>query len=74
MVQILWAMCKVDCYQWWRYWHQILSVLIQNTNNSTFFTCTLGHVKKSGIVDALNLRRLRFDACTLKLSYKIILQ
>ena len=46
------------------YWHQILSVLIQNTNNSTFFTCTLGHVKKSGIVDALNLRRLKFDAST----------
>ena len=46
------------------YWHQILSVLIQNTNNSTFFTCTLGHVKKSGIVDALNLRRLKFEAST----------
>ena len=37
------------------YWHQILSVLIQNTNNSIFFfTCTLGHVKKSGIIGALN--------------------
>ena len=46
------------------YWHQISSVLIQNTNNSTFFTYTLGHVKKSGIVDALNLKRLKFDAST----------
>ena len=26
--------------------------------------CTLGHVKISGIVDALNLRRLKFDAST----------
>ena len=26
------------------------------------FTYTLGHVKKSGIVDALNLRHLKFDA------------
>ena len=28
------------------------------------FTYTLGHVKKSGIVDALNLRHLKFDAST----------
>ena len=49
-------------FQYKKYWRQILSVLIQNTNNSTFFTYTLGHVKKSGIVDALNLRHLKFDA------------
>ena len=49
------ALFDID-YFWFfdSYWHQILSVLIQNTNNSIFFTCTLGHVKKSGIIGALN--------------------
>ena len=46
------------------YWHQILSFLIQNTNNSTFFTCTLGHAEKNGIIGVLNLRHLKFDAST----------
>ena len=52
------------CKKWRKYWHQILSVLIKNTSNSTFFTCTLGHVKKNGIVDVLNSRHLKFDAST----------
>ena len=43
------------------YWHQILSVLIQNTNNSTFFTCTLHRP----IIGVLNSRRLKFDASNL---------
>ena len=55
---------QVKYFDKYGYWHQILSVLIQNTNNSIFFTCTLGHVKKSGIIGALNLRRLKFDAST----------
>ena len=54
------------------YGYQSLSVLIQNTNNSIFFTCTLGHVKKSGIIGALNLRRLKFDASTTEKDHKFL--